>query len=400
MALSAGFDTVGIQDGGQIFGCNGCNYGSYGAVAGGCALLGGSYTNQVYTSQPPVPLPPAPPFPSPPPPKPPLPPYDSSAGPCDILLGGGTPCVAAYSTTRSLLSGYNGPLYQVIRSDNAVMDIGVVSPGGVADSTAQDAFCSGHTCVIQAMYDQSSSGNHLAYGTAGSAAFFDDVGVNASRLPLMLMGTNKVYGAYFEGLMGYRRLNSKVSPSTTTYGIAVGGNMPETTYMVTSGKHYNGGCCFDFGNAEATPGNFGDGTMQAVYFGNCGGWGTGFGAGPWAMADLENGLFAGNVTYNPNNMPQTSDFVTALIKGGTNGFAIKAGNAAQGGLTTMFEGPRPTSGNYQPMRLEGGIILGIGGDNSNNAIGTFFEGCIASGYTTDLVDDAVQQNIVSAMYRL
>jgi hypothetical protein len=44
------------------------------------------------------------------------------------------------------------------------------------------------------------------------------------------------------------------------------------------------------------------------------------------------------------------------------------------------------------------IILGIGGDNSNSAIGTFYEGVITSGYSTDAADDAVQANIVAAGY--
>lgn len=49
-----------------------------------------------------------------------------------------------------------------------------------------------------------------------------------------------VYGAYFEGGQGYRNDN--------TTGVATG-NDPETMYMVTSGAHYNAGCCFDYGNA-------------------------------------------------------------------------------------------------------------------------------------------------------
>ena len=40
----------------------------------------------------------------------------------------------------------------------------------------------------------------------------------------------------------------------------------------------------------------------------------------------------------------------------------------------------------------------LGGDNSDSAIGTFFEGCITVGYTTDATDDAVQANIVAARY--
>jgi non-reducing end alpha-L-arabinofuranosidase len=37
-----------------------------------------------------------------------------------------------------------------------------------------------------------------------------------------------------------------------------------------------------------------------------------------------------------------------MVKGGTNGFALKAGDAASGVLPTMYDGPRPNG--YQPMK--------------------------------------------------
>ena len=48
------------------------------------------------------------------------------------------------------------------------------------------------------------------------------------------------------------------------------------------------------------------------------------------------------------------------------------------------------------MKKQGTIILGIGGDNSDGAVGTFYDGVMTSGYSTDTVDDAVQANIVQA----
>uniref|UniRef100_UPI0027E16FF2 arabinofuranosidase catalytic domain-containing protein n=1 Tax=Streptomyces sp. HPF1205 TaxID=2873262 RepID=UPI0027E16FF2 len=42
----------------------------------------------------------------------------ATSGPCDIYASGGTPCVAAHSTTRALYAAYNGPLYQVRRSSD------------------------------------------------------------------------------------------------------------------------------------------------------------------------------------------------------------------------------------------------------------------------------------------
>ncbi len=83
------------------------------------------------------------------------------AGPCDIYQSAGTPCGAAHSTVRTLYASYNGPLYQVQRaSDKTTKDIAVGS-GGFADSSVQDSFCSGTTCTIPIIYDQSPNGNHL-----------------------------------------------------------------------------------------------------------------------------------------------------------------------------------------------------------------------------------------------
>jgi len=131
------------------------------------------------------------------------------------------------------------------------------------------------------------------------------------------------------------------------------------------------------------------------------------------MGDLENGLWGGNQRYNPNLASVDFDYVTAMLKGGANNFAIKFGNANAANLTVGYDGPRPE--HYQPMKKQGAILLGIvreifsdssmpsarsgpvhereciqcnlsmvfltwqpsrapqGGDNSDSAIGTFFE---------------------------
>jgi len=85
----------------------------------------------------------------------------SGTGPCDIYAAASTPCAAAHSTVRALYTSYNGPLYQVQRaSDKGTKDI-VVGSGGFADSASQDSFCSGTTCTIPIIYDQSPNANHL-----------------------------------------------------------------------------------------------------------------------------------------------------------------------------------------------------------------------------------------------
>ncbi|HEY7419525.1 MAG TPA: arabinofuranosidase catalytic domain-containing protein, partial [Ktedonobacteraceae bacterium] len=163
------------------------------------------------------------------------------------------------------------------------------------------------------------------------------------------------------------------------------------------GTHYNGGCCFDYGNAETNNNDNGAGHMEAIYFGNIKVWGYGSGNGPWVMADLENGLYSGsNAGFNSGDQSITSHYVTAMVKGESNQWAIKAGNAQSGGLTTMFSGPRPSG--YNPMHKEGAIILGIGGDNSKGSAGSFFEGAMTSGYPSDATENAVQANNVAAGY--
>lgn len=55
--------------------------------------------------------------------------------PCDLYASGGTPCVAAHSTTRARYSAYNGRLYQIRRSsDNTTRDITTLNAGGTANA--------------------------------------------------------------------------------------------------------------------------------------------------------------------------------------------------------------------------------------------------------------------------
>ena len=314
--------------------------------------------------------------------------FAAGTGPCDIYASGGTPCVAAHSTVRALYGAYGGNLYQVRRaSDKTTKDVAVLAPGGFANAATQDTFCNGTTCTISILYDQSGKGNHLTSGPAGGHVKTPDAEAKADALKLTA-GGHTVYALYIATGMGYR--NDKTTSIAT-------GDQPEGEYMVTSGKHYNDGCCFDYGNAETSNNDDGAGTMEAIYFGTCTGWGKGAGSGPWVMADLENGLFAGRTTgTNTSNVPQTADYVTAIVKGKMGGFALKGGNAQSGALTTMFDGARPTG--YDPMKKQGAIILGIGGDNSNSAVGTFYEGYLTSGFPSDATDDAVQANIVAAGY--
>jgi hypothetical protein len=316
-----------------------------------------------------------------------------TTGPCDIYKTGGTPCVAAHSTVRALFAAYGGKLYQVRNAAGTTRDIGAVAAGGVADGAAQDAFCAGTTCVITVVYDQTGKGNDLSYQGSGSAAGGQDRPASATGESLTV-GGNKVYSLYINAGNSYWVDGSKS-------GLPLG-SAPEGMYMVTSGKHFNSGCCFDYGNSETDRKYDGPGTMDALNFSSITAWGTGAGAGPWVLADLEAGLFSqGSSGKNQNDPSQTATFVTAVLKNnGMTEFTLRGGDATTGALTTYYKGGLPAG--WSPMKKQGAIVLGSGGDccatNTNLSDGTFYEGCLVSGYPSDATESAVQANVVAAGY--
>jgi len=321
-------------------------------------------------------------------PTPPKPaPDGSERGPCDIYAADGGPCVAAHSTVRALYATYGGPLYQVKDSAGVTRDIPPLVPGGFADSAAQDSFCSSGACTISIVYDQSGWGNHLSKAPPGAAKMTPGNEANAKAVAVTF-GGHPVYGLRIVPGVAYRN-NGACGTAT--------GDDAETEYMVVAGDVYNGGCCFDYGNVERTSRDDGEGSTEAVYFGRTTIWGKGEGTGPWVMADLENGLWAGNFSPYAANESISFKYVTAMLKGdaaGQNHWTLKNGDAQAGPLRTIFDGPRP-SARYNPMRKQGGIGLGAAGDNSNAAVGNFFEGVMTAHYSSNMADQAVHGNVVS-----
>ena len=315
--------------------------------------------------------------------------HAATTRPCE-LLASATPCVAAISTTRALYSSYKGPLYQVTRqSDKTTKDIGLL-PDGYANAAAQDAFCANTSCTITKLYDQSPNHNDMTPAPPGGAARGPgpngyDVPAIADALPVTVDG-HKVYGIAVTPGTGYR--------DDTTKGIAADGQ-PEGVYMVTSALNLNHRCCFDFGNAETNNLDNKHGHMDAINI-KCRGRAkdpqyAGKPCAPDAGLDMEDGI--------PGHFPVPPDTTFATVMGANDGqhtFAIYQGNAQSGPLTSTGTIPLPAV--YQPMKQEGAIILGIGGDNSNWATGYFFEGVMTKGVPTSQAMDAVQSNIVAARY--
>ncbi|MGO9272615.1 MAG: arabinofuranosidase catalytic domain-containing protein [Terriglobia bacterium] len=327
-------------------------------------------------------------------------------GPCDIYAAAGAPCVAAHSTTRALYASYDGPLYQVLRqSDGKTLDIGVVQPvaspvpdaGGYANAAAQDAFCANTYCWITTIYDQSPKHNDLTQAPRGgfngpAMGGFNNVPL-ADMAPITIMG-RKAYGVFIAPGMGLRQNDTK--------GTAVD-DQGEGQYWVINGQHFNSGCCFDYGNAEIDSRDDDNGTMETAYYGDTAWWYEGPPPGPWIMTDQENNLVG---CVNPDgskgcvNLPSiTWRFVTAIAKGKPHHWTSMGGDAQKGALSVMFDGPR-VNANYDPMRKQGAILLGNGGDNSNGSQGTFYEGAMtaAGTFPTDATDQLVQANVVAAKY--
>ncbi len=145
------------------------------------------------------------PSPSPTPTTSPSPPPPGSR-PCDIYGAGGTPCIAAHSTTRALYNAYAGNLYQVRRSsDSTTRNIGVLTTGGVANAAAQDSFCANTTCVITVLYDQSGRGNDLWYQGSSVVPGSPQSRPAVATTESLTVGGNKAYSLYINPGNSYWR---------------------------------------------------------------------------------------------------------------------------------------------------------------------------------------------------
>lgn len=331
----------------------------------------------------------------------------ASEGPCDIYGSAGNDCVAAYSTIRRLLSTYTGPLYQV-RSGSNAMNTGSggethdipQTAEGFADADAVDAACGGTYCTISKMYDQSGMGNDLTVAKGGRSdggqyAASDDFESKADEDERMV-GGHRVYTLYMEARQGYRQ---------TVKGNGMPrGQEPQGIYMLADGTHWGSACCWDFGNVTEDPKTYH--TMNTLFFGTAY-WGRGAGNGPWFMADFEAGVWAGgsnpsdpgwgaldtNAPPNQNNPSLGVPFAIGFLKTDTNYALRMADLQSASDLTTAYEGPLP-----KPMDNQGAVVIGVGGDNSNNSWGTFYEGAIVKGYPADATELAVMQNVKAAGY--
>lgn len=360
-------------------------------------------------------------------------------GPCDIYNAAGNECVAAYSTVRRLLSTYTGPLYQV-RSGSSEYNIGgnvVTNPqqaiapkngttipyttspqagtlvdipqtaDGFADGAAQVAACTGTTCTIAKIYDQSGRGNDLTVAKGGRPdggdwAAMDDFESIADAGPITVGGRN-VYSLYMEARQGYRQ-------TAAGDGMAVG-DEAQGMYMLADGTRAGSACCWDFGNVTPDPTAYAE--MNTLLFGIAY-WGRGAGNGPWYGADFEAGVWMGgsepgdpgwgglndaaNAPANNENPALKVKHALGFLKSGPNPekYALRMADIA-----TATEVHTAYAGNYPSTKhldSKGAVVIGVGGDNSNNSWGTFYEGAIVLGYPEDATEQAVLLNIKAVGY--
>lgn len=335
----------------------------------------------------------------------------AATGPCDIYKEAGTPCVAAYSTVRVLNSAYTGALYQVRKtSDKTTKDISQTTDG-YSNAAEQETFLGTNAGTISKIYDQSGKGSDLTVAKKGSyigTAAQDDKESDAKGLKIMVNG-HSVYAIFAKSTEGYRAKQEGYTgyPATVTASAGMPtGNQPQGIYMLVDGARPNIGCCccFDFGNASLDNAAGGTGMMNTLFFGTAY-WGKGQPSGPWFENDMEAGVWAGGsgaAGATNNNLPSSKfNFAFGITKTSTSGtpqYAIRVANATAGPggspkLVTAYDGQAPST-----WKQQGGIVLGIGGDNSNSSDWTFYEGCITAGRPADKTDSLVFQNIVNARY--
>ena len=325
-------------------------------------------------------------------------------GPCDIYAAANVPCGAAYSMVRSLSSKYTGFLYQVRNGSSSTntgtggmtKDIGQLSDG-YADIAAQDAFCTGSVCTVSVIYDQSGNKNDLTRGSKGPTGNGTRSGENdyessATKLSVTA-GGHKVYALYMNQYEGYR-----TALNMAAKGVPMG-NKDQGIYELVDGTHFGTQCCWDFGSVSPDPNKYV--TMNTLFFGK-GFWGSGAGtAGPWFMGDFEGGVWAGgtgaSTVVNPMNPAMPVPFALGILHTPVGKYALRMADVATAAdLTTAYDGNIPSGKTWGNA---GGIVLGVGGDNSNNSWGTFYEGAVTNGSPTNATDLLIMKNIKAVGYK-
>jgi hypothetical protein len=283
---------------------------------------------------------------------------------------------------RPLFASYSGPLFKLQRaSDNATQDIGFVN--GLADVAAANSFCSGTTCRYIVTYDQTPY--HLdAVNTVRSDSTL--------QLHPPLYTTTQMQGKTIPFWVdGFLLVGSRANSAWGNGAVPVG-SVPVSVYSIAiRDTTHPGDCCYDFGEAEATIADTGNGHMFAFNLEILNG----------VDMDLENGGIgaSGSGHLTPSSMLAKTDGVSLFTMkyADPSGSLVVPSNTAPycSGTFTFYNAPLSCWG-YGPLHLEGGVTIGCGGDGSGCqplAAGAFIEGAIIAAETSDATDDAIQASI-------
>jgi hypothetical protein len=289
-----------------------------------------------------------------------------------------------------------------VRSGSSTMNTGsggatkdIMSVNGFADTATQDTFCGSSICTVSLLYDQSGNGNTLKTGSAGTTSGgtysnTNDFESSANKKSLTV-GGHKVYALYTNAREGYRTALGVKGKNVPL------GNVAEGIYELADGTHAGTACCWDFGNVSPDPTVYV--TMNTIFFGT-GFWGSGAGSGPWFMGDFEGGVWAGgtgaSTVNNPSSPSLKVPYALGILHTPVGKYALRMADISSAtDLTTAYDGAIPSGKTWGNA---GAIVLGLGGDNSNNSFGTFYEGAVTVGSPSNATDLLIMQNIQAAGY--
>ena len=266
--------------------------------------------------------------------------------PCDIYAAGGTPCVAAHSTTRALYGAYNGPLYQVRRaSDNTTRDIGVAERGRRTPTPPRRTRSApAPPASSPIIYDQSGRGQPPH---PGAPRRLRRPGRGRLRQP-----RQRHRGAdHRRRPQGVRRLRrprhrlpQQHTPTASPPATSPRACTPSSTARTTTAAA---------ASTTATPRPTAATTATAP-------WRPSTSAttrsGATAPATAPGSWPTWRTACSPASTPATTPttrrinhrFLTAIVKGEPNHWAIRGGNAQSGGLSTFYNGARPNVAGLQP----------------------------------------------------
>ena len=299
--------------------------------------------------------------------------------PCDIAASAGTPCVVGYSMARPLFAGYAGFLFKLQRdSDTATKDIGSIN--GLADTAAAAAFCSGTTCRVVTLYDQTTYRLDAVDKNRNS-----DGPIPPVYLTMQVEGKTIPYWG-----KGYLEAGSRADSTLGNGGMPVG-SVPVMEYELVGPATGPSTCCFDFGEAETTISDTGKGHMFAVSL-----------TADALCIDVENGGLCGRIQGALPSLPgvvlaKTDGVSSFTLKAASVGQSLSAASGSFGSTcgNVTFDNQQLSCFGYGPMYLEGGLTVGVGGDGSGESQSNtaFIEGVVIAAVTSDATDDAMQTSI-------